>query len=72
VQTIYLLRADLPSSSSICDKCIVDSASQKIGQSLILDYGKKEKWLATQMAWFARFLKDDPSWWEALYPKKHL
>ncbi len=38
----------------------------------ILDYGKKEKWLATQMAWFARFLKDDPSWWEALYPKKHL
>ncbi|MBR2292282.1 MAG: S9 family peptidase [Prevotella sp.] len=38
----------------------------------ILDYGKKEKWLATQMAWFARWLKDDPSWWEALYPKKHL
>ena len=38
----------------------------------ILDYGKKEKWLATQMAWFARWLKDDPSWWEALYPKKNL
>jgi len=38
----------------------------------ILDYGKKEKWLATQMAWFAKWLKDDPSWWEALYPKKHL
>ena len=38
----------------------------------ILDYGKKEKWLATQMAWFARWLKDDSSWWEALYPKKHL
>ena len=38
----------------------------------ILDYGKKEKWLATQMAWFARWLKDDPTWWDALYPKKHL
>lgn len=38
----------------------------------ILEYGKKEKWLATQMAWFARWLKDDPTWWEALYPKKHL
>ena len=38
----------------------------------ILDYSKKEKWLATQMAWFARWLKDDPTWWEALYPKKHL
>ena len=38
----------------------------------ILEYGKKEKWLATQMAWFQRWLKDDPSWWEALYPKKNL
>ena len=38
----------------------------------ITDYGKREKWLATQMAWFQRWLKDDPTWWEALYPKKHL
>ena len=38
----------------------------------ILNYSKKEKWLATQMAWFARWLKDDPTWWDALYPKKHL
>ena len=38
----------------------------------ILDYGKKEKWLATQMAWFQRWLKDDPTWWDALYPKKSL
>jgi len=38
----------------------------------ILDYAKREKWLATQMAWFQKWLKDDPSWWDALYPKKHL
>ena len=38
----------------------------------ILDYQKREKWLATQMAWFQRWLKDDPSWWDALYPKKKL
>ncbi len=38
----------------------------------ILDYGKKEKWLATQMAWFQKWLKDDPSWWDALYPAKGL
>ena len=38
----------------------------------ILEYNKKEKWLATQMAWFQKWLKDDPSWWDALYPKKHL
>lgn len=38
----------------------------------ILDYTKREKWLATQMAWFQRWLKDDPTWWDALYPKKNL
>ena len=38
----------------------------------IQDYKKREKWLATQMAWFQRWLKDDPSWWDALYPKKKL
>lgn len=38
----------------------------------ILDYGKREKWLATQMAWFQKWLKDDSSWWDALYPKKNL
>ncbi len=38
----------------------------------ILDYHKKSKWLATQMAWFQKWLKDDPTWWDALYPKKHL
>ena len=38
----------------------------------ILEYGKKEKWLATQMAWFQKWLKDDPTWWDALYPKKKL
>jgi dipeptidyl aminopeptidase/acylaminoacyl peptidase len=38
----------------------------------ILDYAKREKWLATQMAWFQKWLKGDPTWWDALYPKKHL
>jgi len=38
----------------------------------ILDYAKRDKWLQTQMAWFQRWLKGDSSWWDALYPKKHL
>lgn len=38
----------------------------------ITDYGKREKWLATQMAWFQKWLKGDDSWWNALYPKKNL
>ena len=38
----------------------------------ITDYAKREKWLATQMAWFQKWLKGDSSWWDALYPKKNL
>ena len=38
----------------------------------ITDYRKREKWLATQMAWFQKWLKGDSSWWDALYPKKNL
>lgn len=34
----------------------------------IVDYDKRIKWQDTIFAWFARYLKDDPSWWEALYP----
>lgn len=34
----------------------------------ILDYDKRIKWQDTIFAWFARYLKDDPSWWDALYP----
>lgn len=38
----------------------------------ILDYGKRKKWMATQMAWFQKWLKGDSTWWDALYPKKNL
>ena len=38
----------------------------------ILQYDKRLKWQETIFAWFAKYLKDDPSWWEALYPKKDL
>lgn len=29
-------------------------------------------WHNVTMAWFARCLKDDPTWWDALYPKRTL
>ena len=38
----------------------------------VLDYSKRIKWMATQMAWFQKWLKGDPTWWDALYPKKQL
>ncbi len=38
----------------------------------ILDYDKRRKWQDTIFAWFARYLKDDPTWWNELYPPKSL
>lgn len=38
----------------------------------VLDYEKKVKWQNSIMAWFERFLKDRPQWWNELYPERHL
>lgn len=38
----------------------------------ILDYQKRLDWQDTIWAWFAKWLQDDPSWWDALYPPKSL
>lgn len=38
----------------------------------ILDYEKRRKWIHTYYAWFARWLQDDPTWWNTLYPQKNL
>ena len=38
----------------------------------IVDYHQRQKWQDTIFAWFAKHLKDDNSWWEALYPAKSL
>lgn len=34
---------------------------------IITDFDKKLIWQDTIMAWFAKYLQDDPSWWEELY-----
>ncbi len=38
----------------------------------ITDYRKRLEWQNTIWAWFAKWLQDDPSWWNALYPPKSL
>ena len=38
----------------------------------ILDYQKRLEWQDTIWAWFAKWLQDDPGWWDALYPEKSL
>ncbi len=34
----------------------------------ILDHEQRMVWNDTILAYFARYLKDDPAWWDALYP----
>ena len=36
---------------------------------LILDHAKRIVWSRSIVAWFDRWLKDRPEWWEALHPK---
>lgn len=36
---------------------------------IITDYEKRKLWQATIMAFFAKYLQDDPRWWNSLYGK---
>jgi dipeptidyl aminopeptidase/acylaminoacyl peptidase len=46
---------------------------QVVGQNhQIFDYKKRAEWNNTIYAWFAKWLKEQPEWWEALYPQKSL
>ncbi len=38
----------------------------------IVDYRKRILWQKTIFAWFAKYLKDQPEWWNAMYPPKDL
>ena len=38
----------------------------------ILDFQKRIKWQNTIFAWFAKYLQDDPTWWNDIYSEKDL
>ena len=38
----------------------------------ILDYQKRIRWQNTIFAWFAKYLQDDPEWWNSMYSEKDL
>lgn len=38
----------------------------------IMDYKKRALWQKTIFAWFDKWLKDQPEWWNNLYPKENL
>lgn len=38
----------------------------------IANYQKRIAWKNTIFGWFAKWLKDEPEWWNAQYPERHL
>jgi dipeptidyl aminopeptidase/acylaminoacyl peptidase len=36
----------------------------------IMEYGKRIRWTKTILAWFDRWLKGQPQWWDNLYGAK--
>ena len=38
----------------------------------IVDFKKRMAWKKSIFAWFAKWLQDDPAWWDSLYPEKTL
>ncbi len=38
----------------------------------IIEYNKRILWQKTIFAWLAKYLKNQPQWWNEMYPKKHL
>lgn len=38
----------------------------------IMDFHKRQKWINSMVAWFNRWLQDDPTWWNEIYTPKEL
>ena len=38
----------------------------------IMNYHKRIKWINSMLAWFDKYLKDEPAWWDAIYTPKKL
>ena len=38
----------------------------------IADHHKRIRWHDSIMAWFQKWLQDDPTWWNDMYPEKNL
>jgi dipeptidyl aminopeptidase/acylaminoacyl peptidase len=36
----------------------------------IVDHAKRVDWSRSIVAWFDRWLKDQPEWWEDMYPEQ--
>lgn len=50
-----------------CPTALVEISGQN---HHITDFKKRQKWQDTIFAWFAKYLQEDDSWWNYLYPAK--
>jgi len=37
----------------------------------IMNYTRRKQWIKSHLAWFERWLKNSPDWWNTLYPDKN-
>ena len=37
----------------------------------IANYARRKQWMKSHLAWFARWLKGEPDWWNTLYPDRN-
>ncbi|MBZ0098831.1 MAG: hypothetical protein K8F30_07085, partial [Taibaiella sp.] len=37
----------------------------------IIDYKKRKLWQQSILAWYDYYLKNQPEWWQSLYPEKN-
>lgn len=38
---------------------------------IIVDYEKRRQWTRVLLAWFEKYLKDDSTWWDTLFPERY-
>ena len=37
----------------------------------VMELHRRQIWMRSMMAWFQKWLKDDPAWWDDMYPERH-
>lgn len=37
----------------------------------IMELNRRQAWMRTMMAWFQKWLKDDSTWWDSMYPERN-
>ena len=80
---LLLLHGDVDTNVPVGESIQMFNALQILGKPVefiqvegenhgITDYHKRILWVKTIMAWFDKWLKDQPQWWKEMYPERKL